>query len=79
MTAQTTLTGVKQPSEGAALHLTNGDKYVFMEAFPTADPDNPFFTTPGFDQNNLALVTCTLSPPVASVPTTVRGLITPVR
>jgi hypothetical protein len=50
-----------------------------MEAFPTGDPENPFFTTPGFDHNNLALVTCTLSQPLPGVPTTVRGLITPVR
>jgi hypothetical protein len=69
----TTLTGVKQPSEGAALHLTIGGKYILMEAFPTGDPDNPFFTTPGFDHNNLALVTCTVGE------TTVKGLITPVR
>ena len=42
------LTGVKQPGEAAALHLTNGGgNYIFMEAFPTADPDHPFFRTPG--------------------------------
>ena len=82
MTAQTgTLTGFKQPSggmssgsEAAALHLTTGGKYIFMEAFPTGDPDHPFFTTPGFDQNNLVLVTCTLGQTTVSV----RGLITPV-
>lgn len=76
----TTLTGVKQPSEAAALHLRNGGgNYIFMEAFPTADPDHPFFRTPGFDRNNLALVTCNLTQPPQDVPTTVRGLITPVR
>jgi hypothetical protein len=68
-----TLIGFKQPGEAAALHLTNGGKYIFMEAFPTGDPENPFFTTPGFDHNNLALVTCNLGQS-----TTVRGLITPV-
>jgi hypothetical protein len=67
-----TLTGFKQPGGAAALHLTTGGKYIFMEAFPTGDPDNPFFRTPGFDHNNLELVTCTLGQ------TTVRGLITPV-
>jgi hypothetical protein len=71
-----TLTGFKQPGEAAALHLTNGGKYIFMEAFPTGDPENPFFTTPGFDHNNLALVTCNLVEPATGV--TVRGLITPV-
>ena len=74
------LTGVKQPGEAAALHLRNvGGNYVFMEAFATADPENPFFTTPGFEHNNLALVTCDLTQPPQDVATTVRGLITPVR
>ena len=70
------LTGFKQPGEAAALHLANGGKYIFMEAFPTGDPENPFFTTPGFEHNNLALVTCNLVAPATGV--TVRGLITPV-
>jgi hypothetical protein len=71
------LTGVKQPGEAAALHLTNGGgNFIFMEAFPTDEPENPFFTTPGFDHNNLALVTCNLVEPATGV--TVRGLITPV-
>jgi hypothetical protein len=80
-----TLTGFKQPSggsssggEAAALHLTTGGMYIFMEAFPTGDPDNPFFTTLGFDHNNLELVTCTLSQPDPGFPVTFRGLITPV-
>jgi len=59
--------------------LTTGGKYIFMEAFPTGDPDNPFFTTLGFDHNNLTLVTCTLSQPDPGFPVTFRGLITPVR
>ena len=71
-----TLTGFKQPGEAAAVHLTTGGKYIFMEAFPTGDPENPFFTTPGFDHNNLALVTCNMVEPVTGV--TARGLITPV-
>jgi hypothetical protein len=80
-----TLRGFKQPSggsssgsEAAALHLTTGGEYIFMEAFPTGDPDNPFFTTLGFDHNNLTLVTCTLSQPDLGFPVTFRGLITPV-
>jgi hypothetical protein len=74
------LTGVKQPGEAAALHLTSGGgNYIFMEAFPTADPDHPFVRTPGFDHNNLALVTCDLTQPTQEVETTVRGLITPAR
>jgi hypothetical protein len=56
------LTGVKQPSEAAALHLTNGGgNYNFMEA---VDATGTLFTVPGFDHNNLALVTASkLSPP----------------
>ena len=72
-----TLTGFKQPGPSPAVHLTTGGKYIFMEAFPTGNPDNPFFTTPGFDHNNLALVTCNMVEPVTGV--TARGLITPVR
>ena len=79
-----TLRGFKQPSggassggEAAALHLTTGGTYIFMEAFPTGDPDHPFFRTPGFDRNNLALVTCNMVAPVTGV--TFRGLIRGVR
>ena len=79
-----TLRGFKQPSggnssggEAAALHLTTGGTYIFMEAFPTGDPDHPFFRTPGFDNNNLALVTCNMVEPVTGV--TFRGLIRAVR
>jgi hypothetical protein len=57
--------------------LTTGGEYIFMEAFLTGHPENPLFTTPGFDHNNLALVTCILvEPPNPGV--TFRGLITPV-
>ena len=79
-----TLTGFKQPSggassggEAAALHLTTGGTYIFMAAFPTGDPDNPFFSTRGFDHNNLELVTCNMVAPVTGV--TFRGLIRGVR
>ena len=58
---------LQQPGEVAAVHLTTGGKYIFMEAFPTGDPENPFFTTPGFDDNNLALVTCNMVEPVTGV------------
>jgi len=72
-----TLTGVKQPGEAAALHLTNGDRFIFMWAAAATNPDEPFFETPGFDHNDIALVECELVQPETGV--IVRGLITPVR
>ena len=72
----TSLTGVKQPGEAAALHLKNGDKFIFMEAVD-ATTGEVFFSTPGFGHNDIALVTCDLVQPETGV--IVRGLITPVR
>ena len=58
------------------LRLTTGGKYIFMEAFPTGDPDNPFFTTSRIStRSDHALVACTLGQTTVSV----RRLITPVR
>ena len=71
------LTGVKQPGEAAALHLTNGrGNFIFMEAVD-ATTGEIFFSTPGFGHNKLALVTCDEVQPETGV--IVRGLISPVR
>ena len=50
----TMLVGFKQPSEGAALHLTTGAKYVFMRAVDAVTGE-VFFTTPGFERHTLIL------------------------
>jgi hypothetical protein len=71
------LTGVKQPSEAAALHLRSGDRFIFMWAAPEATPNDPLFETRGFDHNDIALVQCHLVQPVTGERLIVRGLITP--
>ena len=75
----TSLTGLKQPGEAAALHLTNGrGNFIFMEAVD-ATTGEVFFSTPGFGKNSLSLVTCDLIHPTTSEQLIVRGLIAPVR
>lgn len=70
------LTGVKQPSGAAALHLTSGGNFVFKEAV-TAATGEVLFSTPGFDRNDIALVTCELVQPEQGI--VVSGLVTPAR
>ena len=74
----TSLVGLKQPSEAAALHLTTGGHFIFMEAVD-ATTGQVLFSTPGFGNNSLSLVTCDLTHPTTQEKSIVRGLITPVR
>jgi hypothetical protein len=75
----TTLDGVKQPSEAAALHLMDGGgNFIFMKAVDVATGDVAF-ATPGFDHNDLPTVTCHLIHPVTEAESIVTGLISPVR
>jgi hypothetical protein len=74
----TSLDGVKQPSEAAALHLTDGSgNFVFMKAVDAAT-GAVLFATPGFDHNGLPTVTCDLIHPVTGAESIVTGLISPV-
>lgn len=70
------LVGVKQPSGAAALHLTSGGNFVFKEAVVAATGE-VLFSTPGFERNDNALVTCTLVAPEPGI--VVSGLVTPAR
>jgi hypothetical protein len=75
----TSLDGVKQPSEAAALQLTDGSgTFVFMKAVD-AETGAVLFATPGFEHNNLPTVTCDLIHPVTGDESIVTGLIAPVR
>ena len=70
--------GVKQPHEGAALRLTTmSGNFIFMEA-SDATTGEVFFSTPGFQHNNLQLVTCELdNPRNLGEHDLVKGLLTP--
>ena len=72
--------GVKQPHEGAALRLTSmSGNFIFMEA-SDATTGEVFFSTPGFQHNNLALVTCELdNPRNPGEHDLVKGLLTPAK
>ena len=72
-----TMDGVKQPSQAAALHLTNGlGDFVFMKAVD-ATTGAVLFATPGFDRNSLPTVTCNVIQPQTKQALIVTGLITP--
>jgi hypothetical protein len=72
--------GVKQPHEGAALRLTSmRGNFIFMEA-SDATTGEVFFSTPGFQHNDLSLVTCELdNPRIPGAHDIVKGLLTPAR
>ena len=72
----TSLTGVKQPSQAAALHLKGGGNFVFVEAIDAAT-GAVLFTVPGFDRNDIQLVTCNLVQPETGI--VVTGKVTPTR
>jgi hypothetical protein len=72
-----TMDGVKQPGQGAALHLTDGrGDFVFMKSVDAAT-GAVLFATPGFDHNRLPTVTCNLIQPQTKQAVIVTGLITP--
>jgi len=74
-----TFDAVKQPGEGAALHLVDGSGiYVLMEAIDPVTGEI-FFTTPGFQRNDLPTVTCRLIHPVTAELSVITGVIAPVR
>jgi hypothetical protein len=69
---------VKQPGEGAALHLTDGSgNFIAMAATDVATGDL-LFMTPGFEHNNLPTVTCSVINPRNDRLQLVTGLIVPV-
>jgi hypothetical protein len=69
---------VKQPGEGAALHLTDGSgNFVAMAATDVATGDL-LFATPGFQHNGLPTVTCSVINPRNGRLQLVTGLVVPV-
>ena len=68
---------VKQPGGAAALHLTGG-KGVFI-AVQAVDVETGavLFTTPGFKQNHLMTLTCSVENPTNGREQLVTGLIVP--
>ena len=75
--APTQFDAVKQPGGAAALHLT-GSSGVFI-AVQAVDVETGavLFTTPGFQQNDLPTVTCSLMNPTNDREQLVTGLLVP--
>ena len=77
--SRSTLDGVKQPGEAAALHLTDDSgNFVFMEA-SDAVTGEVFFSTRGFAHNGIPTVDCDLTHPVSGEKLHVKGLVTPAK
>jgi hypothetical protein len=81
---------VKQPSQGAALHLVDGSgNFVAMKSVVLDDQtvDGTFyadgtvlFETPGFSgPNGLPTITCTNTSPISGITARVTGYIAPTR
>ena len=69
---------VKQPGQGAALHLNSGrGVYVPVRAVD-AESGEFLFATPGFERNGRATVTCSLVNPRSGQAQLVTGFLTPV-
>jgi hypothetical protein len=77
--APTEFDAVKQPGEGAALHLADGSIFIAIAAVDVETGDL-LFTTPGFDHNALTTntVTCSVLNPRNGREQIVTGLIVPV-
>ena len=67
---------VKQPGGAAALHLADGGNFVVVAATDVATGDL-LFATPGFQHNDLATVTCSVTNPTTGRLQLVTGLIVP--
>jgi hypothetical protein len=69
---------VKQPGEGAALHLTDGRGNFIAVRAVDVETGEVLFTTRGFERNGLATITCSLVNPRSGRTQLVTGLMTPV-
>ncbi len=73
----TAFDAVKQPGEAAALHLADGTgNFIAMAAIDVATGDL-LFMTPGFENNDLSTVTCSVINPRNDRLQLVTGLIVP--
>ena len=66
---------VKQPGEGAALHVTDGSGVFIAVQAVDVDTGAVLFTTPGFEHNELPTVTCSVLNPRNEREQLVTGLI----
>jgi hypothetical protein len=69
---------VKQPGEAAALHLTDGSGVFIAVQAVDIETGAVLFTTPGFQENDLTTVTCSVVNPRNGREQLVTGLIVPV-
>jgi hypothetical protein len=69
---------VKQPGEAAALHLTDGSGVFIAVQAVDIETRAVLFTTPGFQENDLTTVTCSVVNPRNGREQLVTGLIVPV-
>jgi hypothetical protein len=69
---------VKQPGGAAALHLTAGSGVFIAVEAVDVDTGALLFTTPGFQQNDLTTLTCSLVNPTNGREQLVTGFIVPV-
>ena len=69
---------MKQPGEGAALHLTDGSGVFIAVRAVDVETGVVLFTTPGFERNDLTTVTCSVVNPRNDREQLVTGLIVPV-
>ena len=66
---------VKQPGEGAALHLTDGSGIFIAVQAEDVETGTVLFTTPGFERNDLPTVTCSVVNPRNGREQLVTGLV----
>ena len=69
---------VKQPGGAAALRLTNSSGVFIAVKAVDVETETVLFATPGFEQNNLPTVTCSVVNPTNGREQLVTGLIVPV-
>ena len=69
---------VKQPGEGAALHLTDARGTFIAVRAVDVETGAVLFTTRGFERNGLPTVTCSLVNPRSGRAQLVTGFIAPV-
>ena len=74
----TSFDAVKQPGEGAALHLTDGGGVFIAVRAVDVETGEVLFTTRGFERNGLATITCSLVNPRSGRTQLVTGFMTPV-
>jgi hypothetical protein len=69
---------VKQPGGAAALHLSEGNGVFIAVQAIDVETGTVLFATPGFEQNDLPTVTCSVVNPTNGREQLVTGLIVPV-